>query len=388
MESIARHVRELEQLLDQLPLDKIEQVISILQDARIKGKLILILGIGRYASMASRFAGDLCKIPHQRGMSGFKAIGLSESTPWFSSSVDGEDVEPLIVNQLDSLLSRGDILLVFSLSGNSKIVLRVIELANRRGAITIGFMGDDEGRLKSVVDVGICVATQCGEYIEDTYLIMQNLITQAIKEETLVLPTSPKAEQLLLKSRSNPHSSLFRSMTHENSAKDLTPERSRTWLELFNELSKELAYESELRDLLRRVLLLTLNKLHASSGTFVVLNEQYEAIEGAMVINGEARPYTLHQYADIIERGLAGWVVNNRQGALISNTRDDPRWLSSSWGEESGRVHSAICAPVIDNDRVVGILTLTDERPGRFSEEDLSLLAAVTMFITLVNYAL
>jgi GAF domain-containing protein len=219
------------------------------------------------------------------------------------------------------------------------------------------------------------------EYIEDIHLIVQNIITQALREETLPLTATTKDEKL--HSKSCP--SLFRSLTVLDGDKAPTPERSRTQVELFTELSKELAYELEVRDLLSRVLRLTLNKFRASSGTFIVLNERLEAIEGSVFFNGEAVPYTLQPYSEMIERGLAGWVVRNRQAALIRNTRDDPRWLPRSWDEES---RSAICVPLMNNDRVLGVLTLVAKQAGEFSEEDLSLLAAVTMFITLVNYAL
>lgn len=389
MEQIARHIRELEQALDQLPLDQIEQVISILHEARLKGKQVLVLGVGRSAPIALRFAGDLCKIPHRRGAPGFKAIGLTESAPGLSSSIDGEDVETLITNQIDNLLSRGDILLAFSLSGNSKIALRVIELANHKGAITIGFTGDDTGRMPSIVDINVRISTHRVEHVEDIHLVIQNIITQVLREEGIQTGSPVNSGLSLSQSNGGNYSSIkFKKLTQEQSVKIPTPEHSRTSVELFTELSRELAYESKLNDVLRRVLQLTLNKLHATSGTFVILNQTYEPVEGVMVFNGEAQPYTLHKYSDIIEHGLAGWVVRNRQGALISNTRDDPRWLSRTWDEEGSRVHSAICVPLLDNERVVGVLTLVAEQAGRFSEEDLSLLAAVTMFITLVNYAL
>jgi D-sedoheptulose 7-phosphate isomerase len=385
MDRKALHIRELQQALDRLPLDKIDQVIAALHKARINGKHVFVLGVGSSAVVAFHFVGDLCAIPRQRGGAGFKAISLTEYATMFSMHMEGEDIETLSVNRLDNLLSRGDTLVIFSISGSSRIALRAVELANRRGATTIGITGEDEGRITSLVDIGICIPTKCVEYIQEIHLIVQNIITQSLREKTLPIPALTVTEKPIPKANPLDHSSLFRSLTVEYIDQPSSPERSRAQVELFSELSNELAHELELRDLLSRVLRLTLNKFRASSGTFVVLNERLEAVEGSVFFNGEAVPYTVQPYSEIIERGLAGWVVKNRQAALIRNTRDDPRWLPRSWDEEN---RSAICVPVLDNDRVNGVLTLVTKQPGGFSEEDLSLLAAVTMFINFVNYAI
>jgi sigma-B regulation protein RsbU (phosphoserine phosphatase) len=148
-------------------------------------------------------------------------------------------------------------------------------------------------------------------------------------------------------------------------------------LEVFTQISQELAVEMNLREMLRRVLRLTLDRLSASSGTFVVFNENGDAIEAAMAYNGEVGQYGVQEYHDLVERGLAGWVVKNRQAALISNTRDDPRWLPRPWEEKTSGGRSAI-----------SVITLTSGNVATFNEEDLSLLTAVAMFITVVNYAL
>ena len=41
----------------------------------------------------------------------------------------------------------------------------------------------------------------------------------------------------------------------------------------------------------------------------------------------EARGLTLH-----VGEGLAGWVVQNREAALVDDVRKDPRWLSAPSG--------------------------------------------------------
>jgi len=388
MEQVTRYIQDLQQVLDHLPKDKIDQIITILHEARLHRRQIFILGIGNSAPTASQFVADLSRIPRQSGSPGYKAIGLNNGIPDFSASPSEEGDESYSYYQLENLLSRGDILIVLSVNGTPKSVMRTFELANRRGSTTIAFTGMDGGYLTPPVDVWIRVPSQSVEHVEDTHLILENLITQILREEAKQVSAEYQAQQLFTKSQPSLKSASLKTLAIDPSEGAHMAERSRASLEIFTELSQELAYELELHDLLRRVLKLLLQKIHAASGTFVVLNDRGEAVEGAMAFDGEYKPYTPQQYAEFVQHGLAGWVVNNRQAALISNTRDDPRWLARPWDEESGRARSAISVPLIDDNRVVGILTLVSGQPGGFSDGDLSLLAAVAMFITLVNYAL
>jgi GAF domain-containing protein len=75
-------------------------------------------------------------------------------------------------------------------------------------------------------------------------------------------------------------------------------------------------------------------------------------------------------------------VVENRQPAFVSSTRDDPRWLPSSWEIRDGATRSAVSIPIMDKDRVLGVLTLVHSQAGRFSVEDQALLAAIALCVS------
>ncbi len=160
------------------------------------------------------------------------------------------------------------------------------------------------------------------------------------------------------------------------------PDRDRTALELLYAISRELTTQFDLRDLLQRVLRLTLEAVDASSGSIMVLDEKGEVIEGVVAYAGKVRLQDAQNLTDTVERGLAGWVINRRQAALIPSTRDDPRWLSRSWDESDSTSRSAISVPLVSHDRVMGVLTLVHPQPGRFTEDDLSLLTAIGAYVS------
>jgi putative methionine-R-sulfoxide reductase with GAF domain len=160
------------------------------------------------------------------------------------------------------------------------------------------------------------------------------------------------------------------------------PDRDRAALELLYAISRELTTQQDLRDLLQRVLRLTLEAVDASSGSIMVLDERGEVIEGVVAYAGKVRLQDAQNLTDTVERGLAGWVINHRQAALIPSTRDDSRWLSRSWDESDSTSRSAISVPLVSRDRVMGVLTLVHPQPGRFTEDDLSLLTAIGAYVS------
>ena len=154
-------------------------------------------------------------------------------------------------------------------------------------------------------------------------------------------------------------------------------ERARASLELLYTISRELAAQLDLRELLQRILQLTLENVGAPNGSILVLDEAGRVIEGALAFGGRVHDHTADQLADTLARGLAGWVVEHREPALVPSTRDDPRWLQRQEEEQARDSRSAVSVPLVARDRVVGALTLVHPQAGRFAADDLALLKAI-----------
>jgi NtrC-family two-component system sensor histidine kinase KinB len=154
-------------------------------------------------------------------------------------------------------------------------------------------------------------------------------------------------------------------------------QKARASLELLYSISRELASQLDITELLTRILKLTLETIGGHSGSLVVLDEQGRAAEGTYFHEGRFHAHTGEQLAETLEGGLAGWVLEFREAALLPNVFEDERWLKRDFEIKEGLNRSAICAPIIARDRVVGILTLVHVRAGHFQEEDLLLLTSI-----------
>jgi D-sedoheptulose 7-phosphate isomerase len=382
MEQINEYLTTIKGTIDKLPQDLIAEVIHTLHEARMYGRQVFIMGNGGSASTASHFVCDLAKNTRKVGWPNFRCIGLTDNMAILSAYANDEGYENVFSQQLDNLIRPHDIVIGISTSGNSPNVVKAIELANNRKAMTIGFTGFNGGLLGNIVNLHINVQSNIIEHVEDIHLMLEHMIVKAIKEidntrssEAILVKDLHQLDQLYVDTQTS-DVSINSTLKTANSM-----EFSKT-NELLHLISHELAEKVDLRELMQRILNLTLESVGAGSGSIVVLDEEGNIVDGAMSYGGTVHSQSTQQLADILAHGLAGWVVENRQAALIPSTRDDPRWLRRIWDETGESSRSALSVPLIAHNRVVGVLTMVHPQAGRFTMDDLALLTAIALTVS------
>jgi len=183
MELIQNYISTLQLTMDQLSPQSIADVIAVLQQARVRGSQVFILGNGGSASTASHFACDLAKNTRQEGLPHFRVIGLTDNMAMFSALANDEGYENVFSEQLASLVRPGDIVIAISASGNSKNVIRAVDIAHRLGATVVGFTGFDGGDLRQLANFNIHVGSNIIEHVEDIHLMLEHLIVRSIKDQ-------------------------------------------------------------------------------------------------------------------------------------------------------------------------------------------------------------
>lgn len=186
-DQIVKYMADLKNTLDLLDVAQIEKLIDILQEGRLNGRQVFIMGNGGSASTASHFVCDLGKNTRKDGWPPFKVIGLADNMPSFSAYANDEGYASVFAQQLVPFVQADDIVIGISASGNSANVLEAIQLANESGAFTVGFTGFDGGRLSKMVQLQLHVPSHCIEQVEDVHLMLEHLIVSALRE--LALPT-------------------------------------------------------------------------------------------------------------------------------------------------------------------------------------------------------
>jgi PAS domain S-box-containing protein len=151
-----------------------------------------------------------------------------------------------------------------------------------------------------------------------------------------------------------------------------------TSFEILLKISQELAASLDLHTVLKRVLILSTANIGAERASLVVLDKFGNAVDAVILLKGALVDTTIEQMQEVITSGLAGWVIRNKQPALLSDTAQDERWLSRSVsGHDVPASKSALCVPVKAREELVGVLTIVHSEANYFTQDHLALQQAI-----------
>jgi sigma-B regulation protein RsbU (phosphoserine phosphatase) len=110
----------------------------------------------------------------------------------------------------------------------------------------------------------------------------------------------------------------------------------------------------------------------AELGSLVLLDSDGAVIE-SILCRGEISPEVSTTLIDsVFEKGLAGWVMRNREIGLVNDTQKDDRWFI--FPNQPYIARSALALPVISGEMLLGVLTLTHSKSAHFNQETVELM--------------
>jgi NtrC-family two-component system sensor histidine kinase KinB len=157
----------------------------------------------------------------------------------------------------------------------------------------------------------------------------------------------------------------------------MAEDRSQTLLELLIQINREVAAALDLRTVLQRLLFAAIQNVGGERGSIAVLDENGKPIDATIIYGQSLYEHTTQQLRETVDRGLAGWVIQHREAALILDTNKDERWVRRSDDETNIKAKSAICVPLVAREHLVGVLTLVHPMPNAFTTEHLELMQAI-----------
>jgi GAF domain-containing protein len=130
---------------------------------------------------------------------------------------------------------------------------------------------------------------------------------------------------------------------------------------------------------LQNVLAVARQLTAAEGGTIFLLDEE-RIISRSIAIRDRATTRKGGPFASGAKiTGLAGWVVDRQQPALVADTLTDPRWLKLP----GDNTRSALAVPITSGSWVGGAISLTHVSPGHFSHDHLFLMESAANQIAL-----
>jgi PAS domain S-box-containing protein len=127
-----------------------------------------------------------------------------------------------------------------------------------------------------------------------------------------------------------------------------------------------------LRGLLQQTLSIARRLTRAEDGSLFLLDESGVVTESILARGATIRAQKERLIGEVLNKGLAGWVVQHRQAGLITDTMKDERWLT--FHNQPYQARSALCIPILKGKVLLGVLTLMHSQPGHFTPQSARLL--------------
>ncbi len=151
--------------------------------------------------------------------------------------------------------------------------------------------------------------------------------------------------------------------------------RAQDQIELLYEVTTHLNTDLSLEKVMSRILSQAMGKVGATRGSIFLLDEAGQVTDRILARENLAPEVSSLVVRGVMERGLAGWIVKSKKGALVHDVLADERWMVLP--DHAGHVRSAVAVPFLRRDQVQGMLFLTHPEVGRFRQEHLDLLTSI-----------
>jgi D-sedoheptulose 7-phosphate isomerase len=178
-DSIAAH----ERLLDE-SLPVLIDVAAVFVHALRAGHKLLFFGNGGSAADAQHIAGELVG-RFLRESDPWPAIALTTDTSILTAVGNDWDFADIFARQVRALVRPGDVVIGISTSGRSANVLRGLEDAQKRGAMTIGFTGAGGGEMVAACDICFCAPASATPRIQELHILAWHAICEIVENSLM-----------------------------------------------------------------------------------------------------------------------------------------------------------------------------------------------------------
>ena len=180
-EYYSNYVKIKDQLLKRVDKKELKNVIKEILIAAKKQRNIFSCGNGGSASTAEHLSCDFSKQASTDTNLNIKVFSLNSNVSLMTAIANDISYDDVFSFQLNRFGKPNDILLLFSVSGSSKNILKCAKVAKRKKIKIISFTGFNGGKIKKLSKYNTNFATNNFGIVEDCHLSIMHFISQYIR---------------------------------------------------------------------------------------------------------------------------------------------------------------------------------------------------------------
>ena len=160
----------------------IEKIVALALATLKRGNKLLTCGNGGSAAEAMHLAEELTG-KYNKPRRALPAICLCSDASAMTCIANDWDFTYVFSRQVEAYAERGDLLVMFTTSGNSTNCIRAANAMRKAGGKVVGFLGKGGGKAKSLCDLALVVDSKHTNHIQEAHQVLLHLMLEAIDAE-------------------------------------------------------------------------------------------------------------------------------------------------------------------------------------------------------------
>jgi D-sedoheptulose 7-phosphate isomerase len=161
---------------------EIVKLATLMRDCISNGGKVIWMGNGGSAADSQHLAAEIVGRFKKERM-GMASIALTTDSSIITSVGNDYGFEAIFSRQVEAIGKQGDILVGITTTGNSGNVVAAINSGKKMGLVTVGMLGNDGGKLKSLCDHSIIVPSVDTARIQESHILIGHILCEFIEVE-------------------------------------------------------------------------------------------------------------------------------------------------------------------------------------------------------------
>ncbi|MBU25985.1 MAG: phosphoheptose isomerase [Gammaproteobacteria bacterium] len=170
---------------DAARLEELLKVAKVASSTIKVGKKIMLCGNGGSAADSQHIAAEFIG-RFEKDRKSMAAIALTTDTSALTAIGNDYGYEEVFSRQVEGLGLSGDLLIGISTSGNSKNIIKALEVAKKRGILTVALVGDKpNGSMQAIADYVLAAPCTNTARIQECHILMMHTLCQLVESESV-----------------------------------------------------------------------------------------------------------------------------------------------------------------------------------------------------------
>ena len=176
-----KYISEKDSLLKNVNFKELDKIIKEIKKTIKNNNVIYSCGNGGSSSLADHLTCDFIKQTNNKTNFKLKSISLASNMSLISAIANDISFDEIFSFQVEKLCKKNDILILFSVSGNSKNLVNAIKVAKKKKIKTISFTGFNGGKLSKLSNYNINFPMANYGIVEDCHVTMMHYLSQFLR---------------------------------------------------------------------------------------------------------------------------------------------------------------------------------------------------------------